>query len=242
MLSPALLARFRGRVFVLTGAGISAASGIRTFRGDEGLYKGLDPYTLASPEGFFAQPATVWNWYLMRIRTAVGAQPNAGHRALVELEGKAAEFTLVTSNVDPLHEMAGAAEVHHLHGDIMQTLCTGCGAVASLRPSRYPDEVDDETLPTCNACGGMLRPNVVWFGERPWPEAIAAIRVALPRAQVLLEVGTSGAVSYGLDAMAIQMGIPVVRVNPDPRPQEGVTELNGPSEVVLPELVAAAFG
>ncbi len=239
MLEPALLARLRGRVFVLTGAGISVASGIRPFRGDEGLYKGLNPYDLASPEAFFANPDTVWNWYLMRVRAAWDCQPNAGHAALVEMEKLAAEFTLVTSNVDPLHQMAGSQNLYRLHGDIMKTLCTGCGKTAGLDPHRYPEEVDDETLPTCEACGGVLRPNVVWFGETPWPDAIAAIRSALPRANVLLEVGTSGAVSYGLDHMAVQMGIPVVRINPDPRPEPGVTEINGPAEEALPTLLAA---
>lgn len=237
MLPAPLLARLQGRVFVQTGAGISVASGIRPFRGDEGLYKGLNPYDLASPEAFFANPATVWNWYLMRVRDAWDCKPNPAHYALVELEKAAAELTLVTSNVDPLHEQAGSQEVHRLHGDILQTLCTGCGKVARLNPKKYPEEVDDETLPTCEECGGMLRPNVVWFGERPWPEAIAAIRVALPRAHVLLEVGTSGVVTYGLDDMAVGMGIPVIRINPDSRPQKGVTELVGPAEVILPKLV-----
>jgi NAD-dependent deacetylase len=239
MLPDALLTRLQGRVFVQTGAGISVASGIRPFRGDEGLYKGLNPYDLASPEAFFSQPATVWNWYLMRVRNAWDCKPNPAHYALVDLDKNAAELTLVTSNVDSLHEMAGSSEVLHLHGDIMQTLCTGCGEVARLTPQKYPEEVDDETLPTCETCGGLQRPNVVWFGERPWPEAITAIRVALPRAHVLLEVGTSGVVTYGLDEMAVRMGIPVIRINPDSRPQKGVTELVGPAEEILPALVAA---
>ena len=238
MLAAPLLARLRGRVFVLTGAGVSAASGIRTFRGDDGLYRGLDPTTLASPEGFFTDPATVWNWYLMRVRTAWDAKPNAAHTALVELERKAADFTLVTSNVDPLHERAGSSRAFHLHGDIMQTRCTDCDRVAPLDPFAWPEEVDDDTLPTC-PCGGVLRPNVVWFGETPWPEAIDAIRRKLPEAQVFLEVGTSGAVSYGLDEMAARLGIPVVRINPDPRPWQGVTEVNAPAEVALPELVGS---
>ena len=239
MLSPNLLVRLKGRVFVLTGAGVSAASGIRTFRGDEGLYRGLDPYALASPEGFFNDPATVWNWYLMRIRSASDARPNAGHVALAELEKKAADLTLVTSNVDPLHEAAGSSVVHHLHGKILETLCTGCGKVARLRPDRYPEEVDDETLPTCETCGAMLRPNVVWFGESPWAEPVAAIRASLPHANVFLEVGTSGVVTYGLDEMAVEMGIPVIRVNLDSRPQSGVTELVGKAEEILPQVVAA---
>lgn len=239
MLPAAFLDLLRGRVFVLTGAGISVASGIRPFRGDEGLYRGLDPYTLASPEGFFNDPATVWNWYLMRVRTAWDVRPNAGHAALVELEKKAAGFTLVTSNVDPLHELAGSSMVHRLHGDIMQTLCTGCGAVGRLNPKKYPEEVDDETLPSCEKCGGMLRPNVVWFGESPWPEAIHAIRTQLPPAHIYLEIGTSGAVTYNLDRMAVEMDIPVIRINPDSRPGRGVTELNGRAEEILPALVAA---
>ncbi|RYG21858.1 NAD-dependent deacylase [bacterium] len=239
MLPAPLLKRFLGRVFVQTGAGISVASGIRPFRGNEGLYKGMNPYDLASPEAFFNHPATVWNWYLMRVRDAWDCKPNPAHHALVDLDDRCAEFTLVTSNVDPLHEQAGSREVHRLHGDIMQTLCTGCGKVDRLEPQKYPDEVDDETLPNCEACGGMLRPNVVWFGERPWPEAVAAIRVALPRAHVLLEVGTSGVVTYGLDEMAIQMGTPVIRINTVSRPQKGVTELVGPAEEILPALVAA---
>ena len=236
MLSPDLLARLRGHVFVLTGAGISVASGIRPFRGNEGLYRGFDPYTLASPQGFAADPATVWNWYLMRVRAACGAEPNAGHRALVDLEAKASELTLVTSNVDSLHERAGSQGVHHLHGDILQTLCIACGEVAPLDPSAWPEEVGADTLPTC-PCGGTLRPNVVWFGESPWSAAVEAIRRRLPDAQVLLEVGTSGAVSYGLDDAAVGMGIPVIRVNPDRRPGRGVTELVGPAEEVLPRLV-----
>lgn len=237
MLAPALSARLRGRVFVLTGAGVSAASGIRTFRGTDGLYRGLDPYTLASPEGFFNDPATVWNWYLMRVRTAWDAQPNAAHHALVDLAGKSADLTLVTSNVDPLHERAGSSPVHHLHGDIMQTRCTGCGRVAALNPFAWPEEVDDDTLPTCGECGGVLRPNVVWFGESPWPTAVEAIRRKLPEAQIFLEIGTSGAVSYGLDAMAVGLGIPVVRINPDARPGAGVTQIEGPAELVLPALL-----
>src|SRR5688572_229246 len=110
MLPPELLARLHGRVFVQTGAGISVASGIRPFRGDEGLYKGLNPYDLASPEAFFNDPATVWNWYLMRVRDAWNCKPNPAHYALVDLDDRCAELTLVTSNVDPLHEMAGARE------------------------------------------------------------------------------------------------------------------------------------
>lgn len=237
MLEPSLLVLLRGRVFVHTGAGISVASGIRPFRGNEGLYKGLNPYDLASPEAFFHQPETVWNWYLKRVRDAWDCQPNAAHLALVELERRAEEFTLVTSNVDPLHERAGSQNVHRMHGDIMQTLCTGCGEIAPLNPEKYPEEVDESTLPLCERCGGLLRPNVVWFAERPWSDAMSAIQVGLPRAQILLEIGTSGVVTYNLDHMAYEMGIPVVRINPDPRPDKGVTEINGKAEEILPQLL-----
>lgn len=239
MLPPALLARLRGRVFVLTGAGISAASGIRTFRGDEGLYRGLDPYALASPEGFASNPATVWNWYLMRIRSAWDAQPNAGHVALVELEKRAADFTLITTNVDPLHDRAGSRQPYRLHGNILETRCTGCGAKAELDPDFFPEEVDETNLPQC-ACGALLRPNVVWFGEYPWAEALSAVKRSLPQAHIYLEIGTSGAVTYHFDKIAVELGIPVIRINPDPRPEPGVTELTGPAEEILPALVAAS--
>lgn len=234
MLPGGILARFRGRVLVLTGAGISVASGLPTFRGDDGLYEGLNPYELATPEAFARDPVKVWNWYAMRIHHGRGAKPNAAHLALVQLEGLAAEFTLVTSNVDRLHEQAGTKRLFKLHGDILRTKCSRCGIKDELIDP-LPKFFDAETLLRCR-CGGLLRPDVVWFGEYPNPEAILAVQRALPEAHVVLEVGASGVVSYGFAEVAVQTGIPVVRVNPDAVEEPGVTVIAQPAEVVLPEL------
>lgn len=226
-----------GNVLVLTGAGISVASGLPTFRGNMGLYEGLNPYDMATLEAFKAHPVTVWNWYLMRIRDGMNAKPNAAHLALKELEDLAQKVTIVTTNVDPLHQMAGSKRVYQLHGDIFQTKCLNCGGVDELEMEFTRHDVTEETLPHCQ-CGGMLRPNVVWFGEYPWPDAFEAILDNLPPADVLLEVGTSGQVSYGFSQLAVGYEIPVVRINPDGAPEQGVTTINEPAEVALPRLVA----
>jgi NAD-dependent deacetylase len=236
-----LLRRFRGNVLVLTGAGISVASGLPTFRGNEGLYEGLNPYELASPEAFADHPVTVWNWYAMRIHQGKGAQPNAAHRALVELEGLARGFTLITSNVDPLHERAGSRRVYKLHGDILETRCLSCRAVEPLDISTLPQSFTSETLPTCG-CGGRLRPNVVWFGESPSYAALEAAQRAIPIVDIGLEVGASGVVSYGFSEILVALGTPLVRINPDAVAERGVTVIAEGAEVALPALVRAVRG
>lgn len=236
MLPPDLLQRLRGRVFVLTGAGVSVASGIRPFRGDEGLYEGLNPYELASPGAFAEHPVTVWNWYLMRIHEGKHAQPNPAHQALASLESLSKRFTLVTSNVDELHEQAGSQRVFHLHGRIFERLCTGCGAIDRIDPFALPERVDEASLFRCG-CGNLRRPNVVWFGEYPWSSAIQEVQAELPRADVVLEVGSSGVVSYGFSEMAFRGGIPVVIINPDGGGLPGMTILEEPAEVALPKIL-----
>ena len=225
-----------GRVLVFTGAGISVASGLPTFRGNEGLYHGLNPYELASPQAFATHPVTVWNWYLMRIREGIKAKPNAAHLALKELEDVAENVTIVTSNVDPLHQIAGSKNVYRLHGDILETKCTNCKGVDDLEMEFVRNDVTEETLPHCS-CGGLLRPNVVWFGEYPWPEAFEAVQKEMPQASIVLEVGTSGSVSYGFTQIAVMHDIPVVRINPDGDEERGVTLLKEPSEIALPRIV-----
>jgi NAD-dependent deacetylase len=229
----------RGRVLVLTGAGVSAASGIQTFRGHGGLYEGLNPYELASPEAFFNEPAKVWRWYLMRIRQSLDARPNPAHTALADLEQAAESVTIVTSNVDNLHQQAGSKNVFRLHGDVLEISCTTCGKVSPLEVDKYPERVDDDTLPACE-CGGIGRPNVVWFGEYPWPEAIDAVERELPTASIVLEVGSSGVVSYGFSDFAAAIGKPVVRINPEGGGSPGVDLIQEPAEVALPRLVALA--
>ena len=227
-----------GRVLALTGAGISVASGLPTFRGSkDSLYYGLNPYDLASPEAFRKHPVTVWNWYLMRVREGMKAKPNAGHLALKELEDTAEQVTIVTSNVDPLHQLAGSKQLYQLHGDILETKCTNCKGVDDLEMELAKSDIDEERLPRCQ-CGGLLRPNVVWFGEYPWPEALEAVRREMPQATIVLEIGVSGNVSYGFSEIAVSNDIPVIRINPDGHESRGVSLIKEPAEKALPRLVA----
>lgn len=175
----------------------------------------------------------------MRIREGIKAKPNAAHLALKEMEDVSQQVTIVTSNVDPLHQLAGSTNVYQLHGDILETLCTNCKGVDDLEMSLVESDMTEGTLPRCQ-CGGLLRPNVVWFGEFPWEEAVEAVRSELPAADLLLEVGTSGTVSYGFSQIAARNGIPVVRINPDGDKEPGVTLIKEPSEVALPRIVAMA--
>lgn len=234
-----IAAHLLGRVLVFTGAGISVASGLPTFRGNDGLYEGLNPYELASPQAFKKHPVTVWNWYLKRIREGIDAKPNAAHHALKQLENVAERVTIVTSNVDPLHQRAGSKNVYCLHGNILETLCTNCKGVDDLEREFITHDITQETLPHCS-CGGLLRPNVVWFGEYPWPEGFEAVQEEMPKTNIVLEVGVSGQVSYGFTHIATRHEIPVVRINPDGKKEFGVTLIAEPSEVALPRLVSAA--
>lgn len=148
-------------------------------------------------------------------------------------------MTIVTSNVDLLHENAGSSRVFKLHGNIMQTLCTRCHTAAPLKVKELPAVCTSEILPTC-PCGGLLRPNIVWFGESPWPDAIRAVNFDMTESDIVLEIGTSGVVSYGFAQMAVRRRIPVVRINPDPVEEPGVFCIAEGSEVALPRLVALA--
>ena len=151
--------RAASSVAALTGAGISAESGIPTFRGAGGLWRQFRPEDLATPEAFARDPRLVWEWYEWRRKLIASAQPNPGHVALVELEKSKPQFTLITQNVDGLHERAGSRKVLKLHGDIWISRCTGCG-----RERREEERGPEELPPRCE-CGSRLRPGVVWFGE-----------------------------------------------------------------------------
>lgn len=228
--------RLRGRILVLTGAGISVASGIAPFRGDGGLYEGLNPYELASPRAFAARPVTVWNWYLMRIHQGLSAKPNPAHFALAEMESLVDFLSLVTSNVDELHEQAGSTEVFHLHGRVLQLLCSGCRKVTPLPVDDLPQKVDEATIFRCE-CGWLLRPNVVWFGEYPWETAVEAAVSGIRDADSVIEVGSSGVVSYGFAEDAASRGKFVLKINPDPEPYQGIELWPEKAEVALPQLV-----
>ena len=152
-------------VAVLTGAGISAESGVPTFRGAGGLWKDYKPEELATPEAFARDPRLVWEWYDWRREIIAKAQPNPAHRALVEIEKRKPRFTLITQNVDGLHDLAGSGKILKLHGDIWRMRCTACGANLPNRRVPLPK------IPPHCACGGLARPGVVWFGE-PLPEGM----------------------------------------------------------------------
>lgn len=231
------------RVGVLSGAGISAASGIPTFRGADGLWKNARAEDLATPEGFAADPELVWEWYGWRRDRIRAAAPNAAHHALVDLARRVASLDVLTQNVDGLHADALSdaddpppMEIVELHGSIWRLRCTGCGHEAvDRRPGPPPGE-----LPTCE-CGALLRPAVVWFGESLDPRALERAADVATRSDVFLVVGTSAlvypAASYG--AVARQHGAHVVEFNLEATgtTAPGTGAVHAPAEVALPALV-----
>ena len=177
-------------LLVLTGAGISAESGVPTFRDANGLWQNHRFEDLASPEGFTADPQLVWSFYSQRRRGLDDVKPNAAHRALVAVEQRLGDrFLLVTQNVDGLHAAAGSQRIVEMHGNIMRTKCNGCARAP------FADRASHATLPPCDECGELLRPDVVWFGEAIPPAALHAIEAFLRHPNVtFLAVGTSGVV------------------------------------------------
>jgi NAD-dependent deacetylase len=238
----AVAARIRAakRVAVLTGAGVSAASGVPTFRGAHGLWKQKRPEDLATPEAFRRDPRLVWEWYDWRRRTIAGCAPNAAHEVLARWSRVLPSFALITQNVDGLHERAGTARTIRLHGSIWDLQCWSRCAGS---PPRWHDDTTPlaRIPPTCPFCGGLARPGVVWFGEALDPDALARAEAAA-RADVFLAVGTS-AVVYPAAALASQAkacGAFTVEVNLASTPASGEMDvaLRGPAEAVLAELEA----
>ena len=199
------------RLFVLTGAGISAESGLATFRGSGGLWNGHRVEEVATPEAWDANPELVWRFYSQRRRDARAAEPNAAHTALARIEEKLGDrFYLCTQNVDDLHERAGSRRIHHMHGTLFQSRCVRCN-----KP--FPDQSFYETLdlPTCKTCASPIRPHIVWFGEIPLN--MDAIYRELDRATTLLVVGTSGSVypAAGFVDIANRRGIRTIYIGPE---------------------------
>jgi NAD-dependent deacetylase len=223
-------------LFVLTGAGISAESGLATFRGSGGLWNGHRVEEVATPEAWTANPELVWRFYSMRRRDAAAARPNAGHAALATLEQQMPDrFYLCTQNVDDLHERAGSARIHHMHGTLFHSRCVRCNLPFEDR-ALYEKAAD---LPKCRKCGAAVRPHIVWFGEIPLE--MEAIDAELDRATVLLVVGTSGSVypAAGFVHIAQQRGIRTVYIGPEePLNADAFDEiLLGRATEVLPQLV-----
>lgn len=224
-------------VCVLTGAGISAESGIPTFRGAGGLWREYRAEDLATPAAFRRDPKLVWEWYDWRRGVVCAASPNAGHRALAEFEERLGDaFTLVTQNVDGLHERAGSARVHRLHGSLWRVRCTGCGVESADERVPLP-----ELPPRCETCGAMLRPGVVWFGERLPEQELDAAVAAASACEVMLVVGTSALVypAAELAPLARRAGARVVEVNVEETPQSGLADaaIRGAAAAVLPEIL-----
>lgn len=200
------------RLFVLTGAGISAESGLATFRGAGGLWNGHRVEEVATPEAWRANPELVWRFYSMRRRDAMAAEPNAGHRALASIEETMGpRFYLCTQNVDDLHERAGSHRVHHMHGTLFESRCERCATPFADRAAYESAEM----LPRCVKCSAAVRPHIVWFGEIPLD--MDGIYGELDRATVVLVVGTSGSVypAAGFVNIANRRGIRTVYVGPE---------------------------
>ena len=223
-------------VAVLTGAGVSAESGVPTFRGADGLWKRQRAENLATPEAFARDPKLVWEWYDWRRGVLAGVKPNAGHYALAELEKRTPNFTLITQNVDGLHELAGSRNVLRVHGSIWMLRCLDCGLEQEDRRAPLP-----EIPPRC-ACGGLLRPGVVWFGEALPTAVWRAAETAARSCDLLLVIGTSAVVypAAGLAHLAKSSGARVVEINvaETPLSREIDEFLLGPSGELLPQLIA----
>ena len=207
------------RITVLSGAGISAESGVPTFRDDKnGLWAKFDPYELSSTHGWAQRPDHVWAWYLWRHHLVGRVEPNDGHRAVAAWQDHA-EVTVVTQNVDNLHERAGSGPVHHLHGSLFEFRCARCDLSYTDELPEMEEPALEKAPPLC-VCGGLIRPGVVWFGESLPDEAWQRSVEAVATADVLVVVGTSGIVypAAGLPDLALSRGAIVVEVNPEPTP------------------------
>ncbi|MDH4228608.1 MAG: NAD-dependent deacylase [Nitrospirota bacterium] len=223
------------RLAVLTGAGISAESGVPTFRGPGGLWCNHRAEDLATPEAFHRDPKLVWEWYNMRRTALVGVQPNPGHHALAVMQEKLPGFNLVTQNVDGLHAVAGNSDPVEIHGNIWKVRCTACHAITGDHRVPIP------TPPSCAACGALLRPHIVWFGESLDSDVLERAFAAFEYCDVALIVGTSGVVqpAASLADLARRRGAFVVEVNLEPTPATGVVDvaLHGRAGEILPQLL-----
>lgn len=222
------------RVVVLTGAGISAESGVPTFRGEEGLWKKFRPEELATFDAFMANPELVWEWYEYRRKIVEEIKPNPGHLALVDFQNHFDQFDLITQNVDGLHHEAGSRNVVELHGNIRKNKCIQCG-----KKYESLEETIEGTPPEC-PCGGKIRPDVVWFGEMLPQDAIRHAFEVSERCDLFFSVGTSAVVhpAASLPSIAKRSGAFVAEVNVSPTEISHLVDetLLGKSGEILPTL------
>lgn len=233
-------------VVFFTGAGISADSGIPTFRDKlTGLWAKHDPQRLETADAFRANPTLVWSWYLWRRHQVSQAKPNSAHLSIPQLADAGWDVSVVTQNIDDLHERAGSSPVVHLHGSLMDVKCFGCHRPAELSPDQLAVPLEGQLIepPRCTRCNGRLRPGVVWFRENlpdnAWRSAVRLVRAC----DFLVSVGTSGVVmpAAGIPDMALAVGATVIHVNLEDVGMDGADEimLEGPAGVVLPALLQA---
>lgn len=226
------------RVAVLTGAGVSAESGIPTFRGQDGLWKNHRAEQLATPQAFAADPALVWEWYHWRRGLVREADTNPAHRALVAMESRVAKFTLITQNVDGLHLTAGSCNVLEMHGNINRARCSSCDNRMEL--------TDQSGVLECDGCGSLMRPDIVWFGENLDPGILEQSYLAAGTADLFIVAGTSSVVQPAASLAFAVKGSDgfVLEVNLDPTPLTGTADVTilGKAGEVLPELVEKTWG
>jgi len=235
--SPRLLASFAAArsVVAFTGAGVSAESGVPTFRGTDGLWSKFKPEELATMTAFMKNPALVWEWYAERKRVISSITPNEGHMALARLQDLFPHFAIITQNIDNLHRRAGSKVVYELHGNIERNYCLKCGTRASNE-----EVLGQKGAPECSRCGGLIRPDVVWFGEMLPEEEWEKAERAASSADIFLSIGTSTIVypAASLPLIAKQNGALLVEINMERTPLSGIADeiLAGPSGVILPAL------
>ena len=221
-------------ITILTGAGISADSGVPTFRGTDGLWRNFRADHLATPEAFERDPRLVWEWYNWRRELIATKQPNDAHKAIAELERRCPDFWLITQNVDGLHQEAGSRKLSEIHGNLWTVRCTACGMITNNR------DVPIAILPSCARCGSLLRPHIVWFGESLFTDDLDCCSRALTRCDVLLVIGTSGIVypAAGFTSVAKEAGAFVAEINPDSTPQSSLVDvsLQGRAKDLVPLL------
>jgi NAD-dependent deacetylase len=207
-----------GSAAILTGAGVSVAAGLPTFRGEGGLWEGRRPEEIATPAAFARDPEAVWRWYALRLGACLAVRPTRAHRDLDRL-ARSVPSTIVTQNVDGLHAAAGTPRVIELHGSIRRARCGRCGRVEALTEA-------PEGVPACAACGGRLRPDVVWFGETLAGDDVSRAEAAFAAATLALVVGTSGVVwpAAGLAHVAKASGAALVLVDPDETALDGLAD------------------
>jgi len=230
------------RIVALSGAGLSAESGIPTFReAQTGLWAKHDPMTLASPEGFARQPELVWQWYQWRRSLVAQSQPNAGHRALVELERRRPETRLITQNVDGLQQTAGSAQVLELHGNLKRTICSQTGK--EIGEQWLARHSDIQPPPSPHHPEGRARPDVVWFGEALNHDTLQQAIEASQRCDLMLVIGTSGLVhpAASLPLLGREHGARLIEVNPQTTALSEQVDWHWPqtSAVALPRLIDA---